>query len=243
MLFQAPARPACTLLRLGGVPYGQAWETQRALAEARREGRVGDLLLLLEHPHVFTLGRRGREGDILADAATLASLGAEVHHVDRGGEVTYHGPGQVVGYPILDIRPLGGPRRYVRGLEETIIRALADLGVPAERWPGRTGVWVRGEKIAAIGVRVSRGVTTHGFAVNVDPDLSYFGAIVPCGIPDTSVTSLARLLGCRVERGEVEASLARHFAQVFGFDLRERTDSLGFLASLGVAPTASNAAR
>jgi lipoyl(octanoyl) transferase len=203
--------------RIGSVPYGEALALQRALVEERKAGRVGDLLLLVEHPHVITLGVRGDGGrsHILATPAVLASRGVEVHETGRGGDITYHGPGQVVGYPIVDLKPdRCDVHKYVRDLEEVLIRTAADFGVNGQRIEGCTGVWVGNEKLAAIGVRISRWVTSHGFAVNVDTDLDYFGLIVPCGIRNRGVTSFARL-GVNVTRAEVEDRIAAHFAAVF----------------------------
>lgn len=180
-------------------------------------------LLLLEHPHVYTLGRRGTLDDVLAPAETLSSLGAEVHHVDRGGEVTYHGPGQLVGYPIVDLRRLRmRPLEYVRSLERLLIDTLAGYGIAAEAEGHPTGVWTGGAKIAAIGVRVSRGVTTHGFALNVSPDLGYFDHIVPCGIEDCRVASMESE-GVSVEVDEVASALAARFERVFGVKLEPLT--------------------
>ncbi|MDP9366065.1 MAG: lipoyl(octanoyl) transferase LipB [Chloroflexota bacterium] len=217
-----PTPRAITAVRLPGlVPYLPMWERQRVLAATRARGEVGDRLLLLEHGHVYTNGRRGDRRHLLVDGAELRSLGAAYHEVDRGGDVTYHGPGQMVGYPIVDLGGIGrGVRDYVRGLEEAIIRGVARFGVEAVAVPGYTGVWVGDEKLAAIGVRVARGVAYHGFALNVDPDLSYFGRIVPCGIPDRGVTSLARLLGRPVAVDDVVPLCAEAFAAVFGLDLR-----------------------
>ncbi len=202
---------------LGLAPYREAWDIQsRTLAEVA-DGGGPDTLLLLEHPHVYTLGRRGREDDILIDADALRTLGVEVHHTDRGGEATYHGPGQLVGYPIIDLRRWGGgPLKYVRSLERTLMETLAEFGVRAESAGRPTGVWVKDRKIAAIGVKVSRGVTTHGFALNVSTDLSYFDHIVPCGMPDSRATSLSRELGRRVGIDEVAPMLIERFGAVFG---------------------------
>ena len=181
------------------------------------EGGRPDTLLLVEHPHVYALGRRGVEGDILVGAAELARLGVEVHHTDRGGEVTYHGPGQLVGYPILNLRRWGGgPLKYVRALERTLIETLAEFGVSAESEGRPTGVWVEDRKIAAIGVKVSRRVTTHGFALNVCPDLSYFDHIVPCGMPGSRVTSLSAEMERMVGVDEVWPVLVERFGDVFG---------------------------
>ncbi|MCL5108844.1 MAG: lipoyl(octanoyl) transferase LipB [Chloroflexi bacterium] len=215
-------RPLCELRRLGLVRYKVAWDRQAELVRARKAGEIPDQLLLLEHPHVYTLGRRGETAHILLDAQGLAERGIEVFEVDRGGDVTYHGPGQLVGYPIVDLRRQGvDAHRYVRGLEETLIQALAEYGVAAGRNPGYTGVWLGEEKIAAIGVRISGGVTSHGFALNVNTDLSYFAGIVPCGIVGKGVTSLARVLGRPVPLGEVAAAVARRFAAVFELEIVE----------------------
>jgi lipoyl(octanoyl) transferase len=204
--------------RLGVIPYAEALALQRQLVEDRREGRIGDVLLLVEHPHVLTLGVRGDGGrsHILATDDVLASRGVEVFETGRGGDITYHGPGQIVGYPIIDLKPdRCDVHRYVRDLEEVLIRVAADYGLAAERVAGLTGVWVRGEKVAAIGVRIARWITSHGFALNVTTDLDYFGLIVPCGIADRGVTSLSRLLGRPVDRSEVESRLIQRFTEVF----------------------------
>jgi lipoyl(octanoyl) transferase len=204
--------------RLGVVPYGDALGLQRALVEQRRAGEVGDLLLLVEHPPVLTLGVRGDGGKshILATGATLAARGIEVFETGRGGNITYHGPGQIVGYPILDLRPdRCDVHRYVRDLEEVLIRSAGDYGIGAGRIEGLTGVWVGEAKVAAIGVRISRWVTSHGFALNVTTALSDFELIVPCGIADRSVTSLAAL-GCGAPRAEIEDRIVTHFCDVFG---------------------------
>lgn len=200
------------------MPYAEALALQRSLVEDRRAGRVGDLLLFVEHPHVLTLGVRGDGGrsHILATAAALASRGVEAHETGRGGDITYHGPGQIVGYPIIDLKPdRCDVHRYVRDLEEVLIRTAAEYGIDAGRVEGLTGVWVGREKLGAIGVRIARWVTSHGFALNVSTDLDYFTLIVPCGIADRGVTSLERLLGRSVERPEVEECLARHFRAIF----------------------------
>jgi lipoyl(octanoyl) transferase len=200
------------------VPYPEALDLQRSLVEERRAGRVDDLLLLLEHPHVLTLGVRGDGGrsHILATADALESRGVDVHEAGRGGDITYHGPGQIVGYPILDLRPdRCDVHRYVRDLEEVLIRTAADYGVAAGRVAGLTGIWVGRDKLAAIGVRIGRWITSHGFAFNVTTDLSYFDLIVPCGIADGGVTSLSRLVGRPIERAGVEERLVARFAEVF----------------------------
>ena len=212
--------------RLGRVAYDEALELQRTLVDERKAGHIPDTLLLLEHPHVLTLGVRkgGGRANILAAPEQLDALGVAVYEAGRGGDVTYHGPGQVVGYPIVDLRPdRQDVHRYVRDVEEVLIRTCADFGVFAERLETFTGAWVRHpgrglEKIAAIGVRISRWVTSHGFAFNVNTDLDFFRLIVPCGIADRGVTSLAALAGHPVAMCSVEDRLAHHFAGVFARD-------------------------
>jgi lipoyl(octanoyl) transferase len=205
--------------RLGLIPYGDALQLQRDLVEARKQDRIPDTLLLVEHPAVLTLGVKGDGGrsHILASAAALEARGIGVFETGRGGDVTYHGPGQVVGYPIISLKPdRCDVHRYVRDLEEVMILAAGDFGVAAGRIPGLTGVWVGDEKLAAIGVRISRWVTSHGFAFNVSPDLEHFGLIVPCGIAGRGVTSLAKL-GYFVSTSEAEDRLTHRFTQVFSF--------------------------
>ena len=200
------------------MPYADALALQRSLVGDRQSGRVGDLLILLEHPHVLTLGVRGDGGrsHILAASDNLAARGVEVHETGRGGDITYHGPGQLVGYPIIDLKPdRCDVHRYVRDLEEVLIRTAADYAIEARRLPGLTGVWAGDEKLAAIGVRIARWVTSHGFALNVTTDLEYFRLIVPCGIADRGVTSLARLLGRTIDVREVEDRIVANFAAVF----------------------------
>ncbi len=209
---------AIEVRRLGLIPYADALALQRSLVDDRRAGRVGDLLLFAEHPHVLTLGVRGDGGrsHILATPDALAARGIEVHEAGRGGDITYHGPGQVVGYPILDLKPdRCDVHRYVRDLEEVLIRTAADYGLDAGRVEGLTGVWVGRDKLAAIGVRIARWITSHGFAFNVTTQLDHFDLIVPCGIPDRGVTSLARLLDRPVLTTEVEDRIAEHFRNVF----------------------------
>jgi lipoyl(octanoyl) transferase len=204
--------------RLGLVPYGEAMELQKSLVEERRADRIPDTLLLLEHPHVITLGVKARNtlANVRADAAELTALGVELHESGRGGDVTYHGPGQLVGYPILDLRPdRCDVHRYVRDLEDVLIRTVGGFGLDAGRVPGLTGVWVGDEKIAAIGIRISRWITSHGFALNVATNLDYFGLIVPCGITDRGVTSLEARVGRPIALDEVIAPLVSHFASVF----------------------------
>jgi lipoyl(octanoyl) transferase len=216
--------------RLGRVDYGAALELQARLVEERRRGEIGDSLLLLEHPPVITLGvkTRGKPTNIVASPEALAAEGVAVFETGRGGDITYHGPGQLVGYPILDLRPdRCDVHRYVRDLEEVLIVALREFGIEGARVTGLTGVWVgpagREEKIAAIGVRISRWITSHGFALNVATDLRHFRLIVPCGIADRGVTSIERVLGRPVAMAGVEDAIVRGFAAVFNSDRRTRS--------------------
>jgi lipoyl(octanoyl) transferase len=207
--------------RLGVVRYDEALALQRGLVEDRRADRVPDLLLLLQHPAVITLGVKGDGGraNIVASEARLAELGIAVHETGRGGDVTYHGPGQIVVYPILDLRPdRCDVHRYVRDLEEVMMRVCADYGVSAGRIKGLTGAWVGAEKIGAIGVRISRWITSHGLALNVSTNLDHFKLIVPCGIADRGVTSLEKATGVRVAVGDVEDTLIRRFSETFERD-------------------------
>lgn len=217
------------VLHLGLVDYATALELQHALVELRKQNNIGDTLLLLEHPPVITLGRNADAKNILASKEQLAAKGVEISECDRGGDVTFHGPGQLVGYPVFDLRgftPKLGAVDFVRRVEEALIRACGDLGVPSERVPGLTGVWTRNSppaKIAAIGVHISRGVTSHGFALNVNNDLSLFQLIVPCGIADKPVTSLQRELQALGETKAAEElsmesvanAVSRNFGRVF----------------------------
>jgi lipoyl(octanoyl) transferase len=204
--------------RLGLVPSGEALEIKRQLAEERRSGRVGDLLLLLQHPHVITLGARSdaARSNVLATPDRLRELGVELFETGRGGDVTYHGPGQLVAYPIFDLRPdRQDVHRYVRDHEDVMIRMTAAFGIEAGRIEGLTGTWVAADKIGAIGVRISRWITSHGFAYNVSTRLEYFNLIIPCGIRDHGVTSLARLLKREVPMAEAEDAAVSAFAEVF----------------------------
>jgi lipoyl(octanoyl) transferase len=204
---------------LGRVPYAEAVALQQALREEVKRGAADEHLLLLEHPHVYTLGRNASPADLLVGEEWLRARGILVAECDRGGQVTYHGPGQLVGYPILNLSPdRRDVRRYVRDLQEVLIRTLADLGIAAERRDGQAfiGVWAGEEKIASLGVHLSRWVTTHGFALNVTTDLSYFAGIVPCGLAGIGITSIEGLTGQRFEVSEIAARVARHFGEVFG---------------------------
>jgi lipoyl(octanoyl) transferase len=203
--------------RLGLVAYADALDMQRQLVEERRADAIPDVLLLVEHPPVLTLGVRGDGGrsHILATPEALAARGIEIFETGRGGDITYHGPGQIVGYPILNLKPdRCDVHRYVRDLEEVLIGVAASCGSHAKRIPGLTGVWVGEEKLAAIGVRISRWITSHGFALNHTTKLDHFDLIVPCGIADRGVTSLEKL-GCSATRFEIEERIAHHFGEVF----------------------------
>jgi lipoyl(octanoyl) transferase len=225
------------VVRLGTVGYLEAWDLQRHLVAERQAGRGWDTLLLLEHPRVYTLGRRADRSNVLLDDAELARRGIEVVEVDRGGDVTYHGPGQLVGYPILRLAGTRVVVDYVRALEEVLIRTVASFGITAGRSPGYTGVWVGDEKLAAIGVRVaSGGVTSHGFALNVTSDLADFAGIVPCGISDRGVCSLASL-GVTTDVEAVADAVERAVAEVLGATLEPASP-----ASVAPATTSSKAA-
>jgi len=202
---------------LGLVPYREGLELQRTLVERRRAGEIGDVLLLLEHPHIITFGSRSEtsRANVLATPERLEALGVEVCETGRGGDVTYHGPGQLVGYPILNLKPdRADVYQYVRNLEEVMIRACAAFGVQAGRIEGLTGTWVGNSKIGAIGVRISRWISSHGFAFNVTTDLDYFNLIVPCGIRNQGVTSLARELGREVPVADVQDAIVEAFKDV-----------------------------
>ena len=208
--------------QMGTVPYTECLELQRDLARRRITGEIDeDLLLLLEHPPVVTLGRTAKEAHIVSSPDRLRARGVEVFEVERGGDVTFHGPGQLVGYPILDLkRHRQDLHWYLRQVEEALIVALGEVGIDAERHSGYTGVWTRGRKIASIGVHARDWVTWHGFALNVTTDLSYFELIVPCGIPQVQMTSVARELGCDMSMREMSEVVSRAFGQVFDLELR-----------------------
>ena len=219
----AVARRVLQVRRLGTVSYPEALAIQRALVEERRAERVPDLLILLQHPAVITLGVKGDGGrsNVVATPGRLAGLGISVEETGRGGDVTYHGPGQVVGYPIVDLRPdRQDVHRYVRDLEEVMIRTCADYGLEAGRIKGLTGAWIGADKIGAIGVRISRWITSHGFAFNVSTRLDHFQLIVPCGIADRGVTSLGKATERSIEVEEVEDRIAGHFGDVFEREIR-----------------------
>src|SRR5258707_6492483 len=230
----------CSIVDLGLIAYAEAWELQKRVVAARKAGAIEDVLLFCEHPHVITLGRSGNRANLLASENVLRQKGVEYFETSRGGDITYHGPGQIVGYPILN---LGAIRRdvvwYVRTLEEAMIRATAELGIAARREPGKTGIWVDMQervstpssqnaqrtdetagKLAAIGVHISRWVTSHGFAYNVSTHLRYFELIVPCGIAGRNATSLGKLLQRNVSLAEIKPILAKHVGEVFALPVR-----------------------
>lgn len=219
------AQRLCEVRWLGIVQYDDGLKLQERAVERLRSGEGPEQLLLLEHPHVFTLGRGADSSNILADQQQLQSNSVEVHETGRGGDVTYHGPGQLVGYPIINLKPdRCDVHRYVRDIEEVLIRTIAEFGVVGTRVAGLTGVWVGTNKIGAIGVRIARWITSHGFALNVNTDLSYFEMIVPCGITDRGVTSLSRLVGLNIDTREVAQTTALNFGRVFGREMDALSD-------------------
>ncbi len=206
----------CEVQLCGRVAYADGLAMQQQAVENLRDGTGAEQLFLLEHNHVFTLGRAAKEANILASREYLAAQGIEVHEIGRGGDVTYHGHGQLVGYPIINLKPdRCDVHRYVRDIEEVLIRVIAEYGIKGERIKGLTGIWVGNEKIAAIGVRIARWITSHGFALNINTDLRYFQMIVPCGIVDKGVTSMQKILGREIDMQEVAQTTAKHFAAVF----------------------------
>ncbi len=242
-----PSPKTCWVVELGLVPYAQACALQSRAVAARKLAHIPDVLLLCEHPHVITLGRNGRREHLKAGERVLSQMNVEFHATDRGGDITYHGPGQIIGYPILDlVEHRKDVRWYVEQLEETMIRASRNFGVTATRFEDKHGIWVETpagpEKLAALGVHLSRWVTSHGFAYNVSTNLSYFDLIVPCGISGKRATSLERLLNRTVARNEVTAPLASHFGEVFDREMvaipRDE-----FLAALDDAEKARQAER
>ena len=210
----------CQVEQLGVVDYAEGLRLQQARAAARKAGTIPDTLLLLEHPHVYTLGRNAKRENLLFSSDRLSQLGAQVFETDRGGDVTYHGPGQLVGYPVFDLkrhrRDLGW---YMRSLEEVFIRVAEEFGIAAGRLPTAPGVWVGNDKLVAMGVHVSRWVTSHGFAFNVNTDLQFFDWIVPCGLPDKGVTSLEKLLSREIPMDAVIERVIQTFGEVFGLEM------------------------
>lgn len=216
-----PSPNLCRAIWLGEMEYLEARDLQLSLVEKVHSGREPDTVLLLEHSHVYTKGRLSKESDVLLPEAELAAKGIPVHETDRGGQVTYHGPGQLVVYPIVNLKDWGGPVKYVRALEQVVIDTLAEMGIAANCESGNTGVWTEHGKIAAIGVKISRGIAFHGFAVNVTTDLSYYQNIIPCGIADRPVTSMAVILGQPVDMELVRYGLVYQFGREFGWRMED----------------------
>ncbi len=226
----------CLVYDLGLVDYHKGLLLQEKLLSSRKSGAISDVLLLLQHPSVFTMGRSGIDRNIIVPEETLVKEGIPIFQTNRGGDITYHGPGQLVGYPILNLRENGlTVHQYVWNLEEIVIRTLADFGIGGQRVSGRRGVWVGEEKVCALGLRISGEVTMHGFALNVNTNLKYFTYIIPCGITGVSITSVSKLLGHEIEIGEIQESLLRHFSQVLKLTLEygERLDKGLVPLSLG----------
>ena len=211
----------CIVRQLGKIEYRAAYELQKELLQQRLKGQIADTLLLLEHPPTITVGKAGKLENVLVPTSELTTAGVSLILTDRGGDATYHGPGQIVGYPIIDLREYNrDAHRYVHNLEELLIRTLADYSITSERDPNHAGVWVNDEEIAALGLRIHRWITMHGFALNVNTDLSYFSLINPCGFTSKTATSMARLLGYELSTGEVTGRLLSHFADVFEVELK-----------------------
>ena len=201
------------------MPYGEAWDLQYRLHTLRREGKLEDTLLLLEHPHTYTLGKTADRANLIGSGQYLEANGIKVFEIDRGGDITYHGPGQLVGYPIIDLQKWKPDSHlYLRTLEEMMIDVLSDYGIIAGRKEGFTGVWISEEKIAAIGIKISRWITMHGFAFNINTDLNLFSGIIPCGIKDKEVTSLSKILGREIDMNEIKSKIKNRFAFHFGHD-------------------------
>ena len=217
----------CVVRQPGQVEYQEAYELQKELLEERVKGQIADTLLLLEHPPTITVGKAGKLENVLVSPAELAGAGVSLILTDRGGDVTYHGPGQIVGYPILDLRERNrDAHQYVHNLEEVLIRTLSDYGIESERDPGHAGVWVNDEEVAALGLSIHRWITMHGFALNVNTDLNHFSLINPCGFTSKTANSMACLLGYELPIGEVTERLLSHFAEVFEVELKFADDSV-----------------
>lgn len=221
---------------LGLIDYKQAWDLQKEIFNLRLHNEINDTFFLLEHPHTYTLGKVADKENLLSNDEQLKELGVNVYEIDRGGDITYHGPGQIVGYPIIKLSGWKeDTHEYLRGLEEVIMMTCSDYGLTTERNPKYTGVWIGSKKIAAIGIKISRWVTMHGFAFNINTDLNYFGGIIPCGIRDKEVTSLSKQLGKEISISEVKEKLLENFKKVFTYDhyiVREKDGYLKTLISL-----------
>ncbi len=216
-----PPPTPCRTVWLGNIDYLEAYDLQLALVEKVHSGQEPNTLLMLEHPHVYTKGRLSKKSDVLLPEGELAAKGVAVYETDRGGQVTYHGPGQLVVYPVINLKGWGGPVKYVRALEQVMIATLAGMGITAHCESGNTGVWTDRGKIAAIGVKISRGIAFHGFALNVNTDLAYYQDIIPCGISDRPVTSMAQILGQPVDMELVRYGLVYQFGREFGFGMED----------------------
>jgi lipoate-protein ligase B len=214
-----PPPNLCRTIWLGNMDYLEARDLQLSLVEKVLSGQETNTMLMLEHPHVYTKGRLSKDSDVLVPEEDLSAKGITVYETDRGGQVTYHGPGQLVVYPIVNLRDWGGPVKYVRALEQVVIATLAEIGITANCESGNTGVWTDHGKIAAIGVKISRGIAFHGFALNVNTDLTYYQNIIPCGIADRPVTSMAGILGQPVDMELVRYGLVYQFGQEFGWTM------------------------
>ena len=225
-----PPANLCRAVWLGDMEYQEAYDLQLSLLEKVHSGQEPNTLLMLEHPHVYTKGRLSKESDVLLPEADLAAQGISVLETDRGGQVTYHGPGQLVVYPIVNLKDWGGPVKYVRALEQVVIATLAEMGITANCESGNTGVWTNQGKIAAIGVKISRGIAFHGLSLNVNTGLAYYQNIIPCGIADRPVTSMASILGSQVDMGLVRYGLVYQFGREFGFRIEDGVASTDHLA-------------
>ncbi|HOI29823.1 MAG TPA: lipoyl(octanoyl) transferase LipB [Melioribacteraceae bacterium] len=218
---------------LGLVDYKVAWDLQKEIFNLRLQGEINDTFFLLEHPHTYTLGKVADKENLISNEEQLKELGVNVYEIDRGGDITYHGPGQIVGYPIISLNDWKqDTHEYLRGLEEVIMMTCIEYGIKTERNPKYTGVWIGQRKIAAIGIKVSRWITMHGFAFNINTDLNYFGGIIPCGIRDKEVTSLQKELGREISLTEVKEKLVDNFKKVFGYDHFTTREKEGYLKTL-----------
>ena len=216
-----PLANLCRAVRLGDLDYQKAYDLQLSLVEKVLSGQEPNTLLMLEHPHVYTKGRLSKDSDVLLTEEELAAKGIPVYETDRGGQVTYHGPGQLVVYPIVNLKDWGGPVKYVRALEQVVIATLTEMGITANRESGNTGVWTSQGKLSAIGVKISRGIAFHGFALNVNTDLAYYQNIIPCGIADRPVTSMASILGQSVDIELVRYGMVYQFGREFGWRMED----------------------
>ncbi|MCD5402620.1 MAG: lipoyl(octanoyl) transferase LipB [Dehalococcoidia bacterium] len=216
-----PLANLCRAVWLGDLDYQKAYDLQLSLVEKVLSGQEPNTLLMLEHPHVYTKGRLSKESDVLLTEEELAAKGIPVYETDRGGQVTYHGPGQLVVYPIVNLKDWGGPVKYVRALEQVVIATLTEMGITANRESGNTGVWTSQGKLSAIGVKISRGIAFHGFALNVNTDLAYYQNIIPCGIADRPVTSMASILGQPVDIELVRYGMVYQFGREFGWRMED----------------------